>query len=92
MGIAGELLRELVQEAINVASDCGLGRLVSVYAHVWETNDVGLDWYTAHGFTAGDIIKGYYRKLRPDGARIVRRGIVGLSIDRASMQHSEDRP
>jgi len=47
-----------------------------VYAHVWEANEEGLDWYKRRGFVVEEpVIQGYYRRLKPDGARIVRRGI-----------------
>lgn len=42
-------------------------------AHVHETNDEGLRWYVARGFHVEDgVVKGYYRRLNPGGARIVR--------------------
>lgn len=45
----------------------------SVTAHVHETNDDALHWYTARGFRIeGDVVKGYYKRLNPGGARIVR--------------------
>lgn len=45
----------------------------SVTAHVHETNDEALHWYTARGFRVkGDVVKGYYKRLNPGGARIVR--------------------
>jgi hypothetical protein len=44
-----------------------------VTAHVHETNDEGLRWYVARGFHVEDgVVKGYYRRLNPGGARIVR--------------------
>ena len=57
------------------------GPLTAVCAHVWEVNDGGLGWYCKQGFETGELLKGYYRKLRPDGARLVRRGVVGLLVD-----------
>ncbi|EEA26960.1 hypothetical protein TMatcc_004759 [Talaromyces marneffei ATCC 18224] len=45
----------------------------TVTAHVHETNDEGLRWYVARGFHVEDgVVKGYYRRLNPGGARIVR--------------------
>jgi ribosomal protein S18 acetylase RimI-like enzyme len=44
-----------------------------VYAHVWEANDEALEWYQRRGFgVTGEIQDGYYKKLRPTGARVVR--------------------
>lgn len=45
----------------------------SVTAHVHEANEDGLAWYVARGFKIQDgIVEGYYRRLKPSGARIVR--------------------
>ena len=57
-----------------------LGRIILLYAHVWEANDDGLEWYRARGFRIGEVMPGYYRKLKPGGARIVRRGLVGWNV------------
>ncbi|KAL1980639.1 hypothetical protein VTN96DRAFT_3890 [Rasamsonia emersonii] len=45
----------------------------TVTAHVHETNDEGLRWYVARGFRIEEgVVQGYYRRLNPGGARIVR--------------------
>ncbi|KAJ5887433.1 hypothetical protein N7495_007474 [Penicillium taxi] len=45
----------------------------SVTAHVHEANEDGLKWYTSRGFKLqDDVVEGYYRRLKPSGARIVR--------------------
>ncbi|KAF7717924.1 Uncharacterized protein PECH_002672 [Penicillium ucsense] len=45
----------------------------SVTAHVHEANEDGLRWYVARGFKVQDgIVEGYYRRLQPSGAKIVR--------------------
>ena len=47
-----------------------------IYAHVWEANEEALGWYVKRGFELrGDVVEGYYRKLRPSGARVVRRRV-----------------
>ena len=47
-----------------------------VYAHVWEANEEAIKWYIKRGFDVGeDVVEGYYRKLRPSGARVVRRRV-----------------
>ena len=47
-----------------------------VYAHVWEANEEALEWYIKRGFDVGEeVVEGYYRKLRPSGARVVRRRV-----------------
>ena len=44
----------------------------TVSAHVHETNDEALAWYAARGFSVqSDVIEGYYRRLKPGGAKIV---------------------
>lgn len=33
---------------------------------------MGLEWYLKRGFEVrGEVVKGYYRRLRPGGARVV---------------------
>ncbi|KAJ5166132.1 uncharacterized protein N7482_004913 [Penicillium canariense] len=45
----------------------------SVTAHVHEANEDGLKWYIARGFKVQEgIVEGYYRRLQPSGAKIVR--------------------
>lgn len=45
----------------------------TVTAHVHETNEDAIHWYIARGFKVEDgIVEGYYRRLKPGGARIVR--------------------
>ncbi|KAL8797633.1 MAG: hypothetical protein Q9182_007153 [Xanthomendoza sp. 2 TL-2023] len=48
----------------------------SIYAHVWEENEDAMEWYSKRGFqVSGEVLKGYYRRLKPDGARIVWRDL-----------------
>ncbi|KAL9041992.1 MAG: hypothetical protein Q9214_003921, partial [Letrouitia sp. 1 TL-2023] len=48
----------------------------SMYAHVWEANKEALEWYRKRGFTVEEgVVEGYYRKLTPNTARVVRRRI-----------------
>ena len=47
-----------------------------LYAHVWEANEEALEWYVKRGFEIEEkVMEGYYRKLRPSGARVVRRKV-----------------
>jgi len=49
-------------------------RIQGLYAHVWTENNEGLDWYLKHGFTKDEkILNGYYRRLKPDTAWVLRR-------------------
>ncbi|OJD23515.1 hypothetical protein ACJ73_05129 [Blastomyces percursus] len=44
----------------------------TVTAHVHETNEEALLWYVARGFTVQEhVVEGYYRRLKPGGAKIV---------------------
>ncbi|KAK9440361.1 Acyl-CoA N-acyltransferase [Metarhizium brunneum] len=52
----------------------------TVTAHVWTENEEGLHWYDARGFTRLEPpVKGYYLKLRPDSAWLMKRD-VGASV------------
>lgn len=58
----------------------GLGLLglaiEEVYAHVWEANEEGVEWYVKRGFVVDRaVVENYYRRLRPQGARLVRRRV-----------------
>ena len=67
LSIASALLGAIVEAGI---AQYGA---TSIYAHVWEANDEALDWYRRRGFEIGELVLGYYRRLKPDGARLVRR-------------------
>lgn len=70
-GIAAHLLEAVITEALQ-----GYPDLASVYAHVWEANEEGLEWYRRRDFVVEEpVVEDYYRRLRPRGARIVRRGV-----------------
>lgn len=81
-GVAAALLHSLLySEPVSTGSKSNrrVSALVRHYnirtvtAHVHETNDDALNWYMARGFRAEDgVIKGYYRRLNPDGAKVVR--------------------
>lgn len=80
-GVATSLLNSLLFSTppSGKKSSCRISGLVkhynirSVTAHVHEANKEGLRWYVARGFKVEDgIVEGYYRRLKPTGARIVR--------------------
>jgi hypothetical protein len=49
-------------------------KIAGLYAHVWTENSEGLEWYAARGFKKEEpIISGYYKRLKPDSAWILRR-------------------
>ncbi|CAF9912404.1 MAG: hypothetical protein HETSPECPRED_000930 [Heterodermia speciosa] len=72
LGIATYLLEDIISTIIDHYEN-----VTSVYAHVWEANTDALEWYNQRGFSIEkEILEGYYRRLKPTGARIVRRGIT----------------
>ena len=78
--MAGRLLEAVVGRGVR-----------EVYAHVWEMNVEGIGWYARRGFEVEDVVGGYYRRLRPDGARVVRRRVgVGEWIGREGVVVEED--
>jgi hypothetical protein len=63
-----------------------------VTAHVHETNEDGLNWYVARGFRIEDgVIKGYYRRLNPGGAKVVRLDLTWEDQDEGKT-HQEIAP
>lgn len=75
LGIATALLDAIVATALRHYSNSS-GNVVEIYAHVWEANGDALEWYVKRGFRVEqEVILGYYRKLRPSGARVVRRSL-----------------
>lgn len=74
LGLAAAMLEEVLAVASRLPKELGVG---FVYAHVWTENHDGLRWYLARGFARDpEPVKGYYFKLKPDSAWIVRRPIV----------------
>ena len=71
LGLATHLLDTVVDAALSHHQ-----HVSSVYAHVWEKNEDALEWYERRGFVVEEgVVQHYYRKLRPAGARIVRKRI-----------------
>lgn len=69
-GLVATLLDQVI-EAVTTQQEL---RIESLYAHVWTQNEEALHWYTARGFKKEEpIIHGYYRRLKPDTAWIMRR-------------------
>jgi ribosomal protein S18 acetylase RimI-like enzyme len=82
-GIAMHLLQAIVKKAVELHS------VRCVTAHVWEANEEGLEWYKKRNFETLDKEEGYYRKLRPQGAFLVRKWIgVGDLLGNGPMQES----
>ena len=72
LGIATQLLDEVVATVIEHYE-----KVTFIYAHVWEANTDALEWYSQRGFTVDkQVLQGYYRRLKPSGARVVQRRIT----------------
>ncbi|KAJ5919284.1 hypothetical protein N7466_010227 [Penicillium verhagenii] len=78
-GVATALLNSLLFAPTGDKTSKRVSELVkhynigSVTAHVHEANEDALKWYVSRGFKMeDDVIQGYYRRLKPSGARIVR--------------------
>jgi ribosomal protein S18 acetylase RimI-like enzyme len=69
-GVATALLESILKPRLLREHD-----IESVYAHVWECNAEALEWYTKRGFRQVMLVEGYYRKLRPGGAWVVKRDL-----------------
>jgi ribosomal protein S18 acetylase RimI-like enzyme len=68
-GIAMHLLQGVVKKAVELHS------VRCITAHVWEANDEGLEWYKKRSFEILEKEDVYYRKLKPQGAFLVRKWI-----------------
>lgn len=98
-GIAAALLNSLLFASSEGASDKGqVSEIVkhynirSVTAHVHEANEDGLRWYVARGFRVqGGTVEGYYRRLQPSGAKIVRLDVPwdGKADDRSAPREAQ---
>lgn len=83
LGLATAALEHILSSAqlSSLSPDSGWD-IKSVYAHVWTENEEGVNWYTKRGFTFGkEAVKGYYRRLRPDTAWVVRRDLGPMATN-----------
>ncbi|PGH08673.1 hypothetical protein AJ79_05955 [Helicocarpus griseus UAMH5409] len=80
-GIAASLLGSLIYDPTSglEKSPRPLSAIVRHYnirtvtAHVHEANEEALLWYAARGFAIQEgVVEGYYRRLKPGGAKIVK--------------------
>lgn len=70
LGIATSLLSAVTASPLAANHD-----VAHVYAHVWESNEEALEWYDMRSFERIMKVEQYYRKLRPDGAWIVKKDL-----------------
>lgn len=77
LGLAAAALEHIVASAALLPAAGSNIDARTVYAHVWTENADGLRWYEARGFArhGREPVRGYYFKLRPDTAWVVRRDI-----------------
>lgn len=69
-GLAAAALKSV----IDAATEQIRVRIAGLYAHVWTDNTEALKWYAARGFKKEEaVINGYYKRLKPDSAWILRR-------------------
>ena len=72
-GLAAAALNSVIEAAIQLD---GM-KIRALYAHVWTENTEGLEWYSARGFQKDEeVISGYYKRLKPDSAWILRRNLM----------------
>lgn len=48
-------------------------RVGAIGAHVWAANTEGLEWYRKRGFEEVKREEGYYSRLKPSAAVVVRK-------------------
>ncbi|KAK3940580.1 hypothetical protein QBC46DRAFT_384937 [Diplogelasinospora grovesii] len=86
VGLAAAALEHVVASAAVLPAAGSSIDVRTIYAHVWTENEEGLRWYAARGFApeGPEPVRGYYFKLRPDTAWLVRRqtgpGATPLSL------------
>lgn len=73
-GIAAKMLDVLTRRAVN---DYGIA---SIGAHVSEANAEGLAWYRKRGFKEVGREEGYYRRLDPQGAMVMRKEVGVMDL------------
>jgi ribosomal protein S18 acetylase RimI-like enzyme len=93
LGLAAAALDHIIASAALLPAAGSSVDARTIYAHVWTDNEDGLKWYEARGFAreGREPVKGYYFKLRPDTAWVVRRHISaaagGVGVGPAFFAH-----
>ncbi|KAK3996477.1 hypothetical protein QBC44DRAFT_148963 [Cladorrhinum sp. PSN332] len=82
LGLAAAALDHIIASAALLPEAGASIDARTIYAHVWTENEDGLRWYESRGFTrhGAEPVKGYYFKLRPDTAWVVKRDIYSTSL------------
>lgn len=81
-GLAAAALKSV----IDAATEQIRFKIAGLYAHVWTENTEALEWYAARGFKKEEpAINGYYKRLKPESAWILRRRLsVGDHLSHSS--------
>lgn len=89
LGLVAAALDHIVATAaLDLGEDVGV-----VTAHVWTGHEDSLGWYERRGFVRqGPPIEGYYMKLRPASAWIVRREITTNVMNALPTSNGIPRP
>ena len=75
-GLAQAALESVIRQIVATSPTQEAGGIKSLYAHVWTENTEGLDWYAKMGFhKEGSPVEGYYSRLSPTTAWVLRRHI-----------------
>lgn len=75
-GLAQAALESVIRQIVATPVTQEAGGIKSLYAHVWTENHEGLDWYKKMGFhKEGSPVEGYYQRLQPSTAWVLRRHI-----------------
>jgi ribosomal protein S18 acetylase RimI-like enzyme len=85
-GIASWLLHLLIERGIR---DYGVN---AVGAHVWEASNEAREWYRKRGFRETHLERGYYRRLTPQGAYVLRREIGPTDLLDCGMGTMKSQP
>ncbi|KAJ2903263.1 hypothetical protein MKZ38_010148 [Zalerion maritima] len=96
-GLMGLAVKEILRYAASNPPEPGC-RITDAFAHVWTENEEGLRWYDAQGFekVGEKPIEGYYHRLRPGTAWILRRRVkvgdlLSQSPGTASASNGEEK-
>lgn len=80
-GLAQAALESVIRQIVSTPATQEAGGIKSLYAHVWTENQEGLEWYEKMGFhKEGKPVEGYYQKLQPSTAWVLRRNISVLDV------------
>ncbi|RDW80132.1 hypothetical protein BP6252_04770 [Coleophoma cylindrospora] len=88
-GLATRVLETVISSAVSQKDV----KIDSLYAHVWTENREALEWYAARGFKREEpVLHGYYRRLNPDTAWVLRRRLTPTDHLGAAKQSTTPPP